>query len=412
MKISRYTIAGIIFLLLSILIFFSNSLDFFIRPITELFLMGSSKGKDILFFAIIGLFLIFSQIFEYNNNFKENSIVKNLISFRISKILKFNNRFYLKISIILFLITAILGLILEVVMRYYLGIGQLTIFVSMVPDPTTTSIIHSHIYKAILGNIITSTLTNVPEGIHTADSLAQYVPVLANIIMIILPIMFLTLLASLKNRLFPTRLILIFAATCGLIGIVDGGLFSTPAIVGIFGMMIIYFDEYPLNYYIGKVLKIQSLTDKTRNKIIFIQKHSMKSYLTFKRTVPYIFLILIIILRISIAILGTNTEYYEVAIFDPVDNLDLDNYSILSINESSNNSSEKKNNTSNLNSDVVNGNNKVIIKFSAEYNEMDLLNSLTKSLENKSSSFTMSWNFYSYFKEYNNNMTSATNINE
>ena len=35
-----------------------------VRPITHIFLMGSSKGKDILFFGLLGIFLILPQVIK------------------------------------------------------------------------------------------------------------------------------------------------------------------------------------------------------------------------------------------------------------------------------------------------------------------------------------------------------------
>jgi hypothetical protein len=385
MKLSKYSLIGIIFILLSISLFFSNFLDVFIRPFTQVFLMGSSKGKDILFFGVLGLFLILSQIFEYSkvkkSFIKKNSIINKIINFKIInkffKLFKLKSKTYLKFSIILFLIVGIFGLILEILMRYNLGINPFTIFVAMVPDPTTTSLLHSHIYKSAIGNTINSIITTVPTGVHTGDSLSQYTPKIANVIIIILPFLFITFLMSLKNRLTPSQLILIFAATCGLIGLTDGGLLSTPYIIGIYCMLIVYFEENQVNYYLGKIFKNRYIDDKLKDTIAIFKKKKLKLKSTIIRITPHIFLLLIILLRLSLSVIGTNPEYYEVSIINPTENIDLNNsYSVISI--------EKKIDRTN-------------IYISSGYNEMELLNSLAKSLENKCSSYSMTWNFFSYF---------------
>ncbi|MDR0900673.1 MAG: hypothetical protein LBM26_03345 [Methanobrevibacter sp.] len=409
MKINKYTLLGIIFIGIAILLFFSDTLASFIRPITGIFLMGSSKGKDILFFAILGIFLILSQS-----------------SFLNKKLFSLNNSYYLKLSIISSLIIAIFGLIIEIAMRYYLGIGQFTIFVTMIPDATTTSILHSHVYKSVVGNIlnvfipniyqtisifvpistITSIPISIPLGIHTGDSLSPYVPKIANIIIIAIPILFAMQVASLKDRLYPTKIILIFSSTCGLIGIIDGGFFSVPFIIGLFGMLYVYFDEYPINYYLGRtwqVLKNRSigfqiedvetnyLMKNTREKVAIIHKQAIISYVTFKRIIPYIAVILIILLRIWISLIGTNTEYYELEVINPISELDskFEKYNILSINETQGKDQ-----------------NKTLILISPEYNEMELLNNLTKTLNNSCTSYSLSWNVYSYINENNTNITS------
>ena len=380
MKPSKYSLIGTIFILIAILIFFSNFLDSFIRPFTQIFLMGSSKGKDILFFGILGLFLILSQIFEYKK-VKKNFITNKITNFKVINkflnIFKLKNKTYLKFSIILFLATGLFGLLIEIFVRHYLGVAPFTVFVAMIPDPTTTSLLHSHVYKSAIGNIVSSIPTIVPTGVHTGDSLSQYVPKIANIIIIILPLIFLTLFMSLKNRLSPSRLILTFAATCGLIGLIDGGLFTTPYIIGIYGMLFVYFEENQMNYHLGKIFKNKYIVDKSKETIAILKKNKSKTKAKIIRITPHVFLILIIILRLTLSIIGANTEYYEVDIINPSGNIDLENsYSIISI--------EKKID-------------RTTIYISSKYNEMELLNNLSKSLDNKVSSYSMTWNFFSYF---------------
>lgn len=411
MKIDRYTGLGILLIFLAVLIFFTDALNPFIRPFTQLFLMGSSKGKDIMFFAIFGVFLILSQIFEYSPNFKNNRIVKKIMSYRFSSIFKLNNNTYIKISLILFVATAIFGLILELTMRYQMGISPLTTFVAMGNNNiTSTSIIHSHIYKSVVGGMINSVLSSigigVPTGINTGDALSQYVPNIANIIIVILPILFLLQLASIKNRLGPSRLLLTFTSTCGLIGIFDGGLFSVPCAGGIYGMLIVYFDETGFDYYGAKLFRNKGIIKKIKGKMEIIKKYKLISYNTFKRFIPHLFLILMILLRLSISLLGSNVEYYEVEIMNPTATLEdiktnLSSYSILSIQKNSNNINTINNNENNANN--------IIIHISPEYNEEELLNSLIESLDGKSSGYFMSWNAYSYF---NPNTTNLTNNSE
>jgi len=342
--------------------------------------MGSSKGKDILFFGILGLFLILSQIFEYKK-VKKNFITNKITNFKVINkflnIFKLKNKTYLKFSIILFLATGLFGLLIEIFVRHYLGVAPFTVFVAMIPDPTTTSLLHSHVYKSAIGNIVSSIPTIVPTGVHTGDSLSQYVPKIANIIIIILPLIFLTLFMSLKNRLSPSRLILTFAATCGLIGLIDGGLFTTPYIIGIYGMLFVYFEENQMNYHLGKIFKNKYIVDKSKETIAILKKNKSKTKAKIIRITPHVFLILIIILRLTLSIIGANTEYYEVDIINPSGNIDLENsYSIISI--------EKKID-------------RTTIYISSKYNEMELLNNLSKSLDNKVSSYSMTWNFFSYF---------------
>ena len=101
MKVNKTILIGIAFLILGGIIFLSDMLNPIIRPITYLFLMGSSKGKDIIFFGFLGLFLILSQI-----------IKKDI-----------DTRKYLKLSMIIGSILLILGILLEIIFRLQMGIG-------------------------------------------------------------------------------------------------------------------------------------------------------------------------------------------------------------------------------------------------------------------------------------------------
>lgn len=189
MNYNKYIIAGIILILFSVILFLTNTLNIIVRPITHIFLMGSSQGKDILFFGLIGIFLILSQLY------KSRFIIKHLKFINIET----QNK-YLKIAIILAILILILGIILEIVMRYYLNIKMNTIFVSMNPTMASTSILHSHIYKSVFGTIITSLIgIFIPMGINTGSSLYQYIPNITNYIILLIPICYNTNYSYSKN---------------------------------------------------------------------------------------------------------------------------------------------------------------------------------------------------------------------
>ena len=67
MKRNNIILAGFIFILFAGVLFITDIFNPIIRPITRVFLMGSSKGKDILFFGLFGVFLILSQTFTLKN---------------------------------------------------------------------------------------------------------------------------------------------------------------------------------------------------------------------------------------------------------------------------------------------------------------------------------------------------------
>jgi hypothetical protein len=204
---------------------------------------------------------------------------------------------------------------------------------------------------------------------------------MANIIILILPITLITMLISLKNRTIISKLILIFAFTCGLIGIIDGGFFATPYIIGLIGIILIYFDEKYVNHYLFRVLKLDFTNSEDNRQFFKCEKLKNHVKIHFKRSMPWIILVFVLVLRISVSILGTNPEYYEVTLLNPTYNAEylkteLDSYSIISIEES---------------------NDKILIKIIPNYNELSLLNKITHNLDGKCDILTMTWNFYSYF---------------
>jgi len=130
MKVNKTILVGILLIILGGIIFLTDTLNPIIRPVTYLFLMGSSKGKDILFFGLFGLFLILSQVID-----KEID----------------TNR-YLKISIITGSLLLIFGILLEIIFRLQMDIKLNTVFCSMTNTMSSTSILHTHLLKSILGH--------------------------------------------------------------------------------------------------------------------------------------------------------------------------------------------------------------------------------------------------------------------
>ena len=55
------------------------------------------------------------------------------------------------------------------------------------------------------------------------------------------------MIISLQKRELFSRVILAFAISVGIIGIMDGGFFATPTIAGLYGLLIILLDEYVLD---------------------------------------------------------------------------------------------------------------------------------------------------------------------
>ncbi|WP_297980105.1 hypothetical protein [uncultured Methanobrevibacter sp.] len=372
LKINKYIPVGIILIILGVSLYLFSGIDQFIRPFTQPILMGSSKGKDILFFVLFGITLILSTLCD------NEKIYNRIKSLPIPK----DRKFYLKLSLFIFLFTAICGLIAELYLRYSLGIEYNTIFVVLNPSYTTTSFLHSHLYKSIFGIILGEFLSHIPAGIHTGSSLSPYTPSIISALFILIPITYISMLMSLQRQNPISRVILSFTITLGIIGLIDGGLFSTPAIGGIYGILIILYNDAIIdeirNYFSIDKKDRKSLKTILKNEKEILQslverKENIKKYA--KIAFPHIALILIIVLRFSIAFYGAGADYYELTI-ENGENIDLSEYDVLEIEHASEN--------------------RTIAYISNEYNEMELLNDLVLSLDGKCDWYSLSWNIYSY----------------
>ena len=367
MKLNKIIFVGVIFIILAGVIFLSDILNPIIRPITHLFLMGSSKGKDIMFFGLFGLFLILSQ---------SSNLLKKDID--VTK--------YLKISILIGSLLLVLGIVLEIIFRVQMGIALNTVFCSMNGGMSSTSILHTHLLKAVVGAVLVQLMGPIIQtNINTGVGLYPYVPQIANIAILIIPILFITLVLAIQKRSWLNTLLLSFFSACLIIGSFDGGLFSTPAITGICGLYLIYRNGLYIEKGFGLILNSDYLLDET-DKIDppYRNKGLSQARFLFNRFVPYMIVILIIILRFTVAIAGAECDYYTVDIANATDDIDLGNISIEAI--------DCKNNT-----DL----NKITYHINSSYNEMKLINDLKIPLNNSCEYYTVSWNTFSYLSKKN-----------
>lgn len=356
---------GVILIIISLLLAFTDIISIPIRFLTQPLLMGSSKGKDIIFFLIVGLFLLFSEL-------EDNKIISKITW---PKFLKKSKSTYLNYILILLLIIGIFGIISEITLRYDLNIGIFTIFNAMKPSMTSTSILHSHIYKSVLGTIINSFLTTIPSGIHTGSSLEPYIPFYSKIFFLLIPIIGLIMLKSVQKQSFYTGIILSIGLSMGLIGVIDGGFFSTPFIGAIYTILILKYNSDHIEYWTGKWFNKKSWVENVNSENVIKKITDYKIIL--KNAIPHIILLLFILLRFTVAFMGSNPEYYDVTIVNPNDDVNLnDSYKIIN---------------------VVKTDNNLKYEIDSYYNEMELENSLAKNLTNKCDYYTLSWNTYSYF---------------
>ncbi len=358
MKLNKTIIIGLIFIIFAGLIFITDIFNPIIRPITYLFLMGSSKGKDIMFFGLLGLFLIIPQLIKKDINSEK----------------------YLKISIVVGGVLLICGILLEIMFRLQMGIKLNTVFCSMTNGMSSTSILHTHLLKSILGAVITQIIGPfVQTDINTGIGLYSYVPTFGFLLILLIPVIFVTLILAIRNRPWFTSLLLAFFSSCLIIGAIDGGLFGTPALVGIIGLYLIYRDGYYLNNILYVILGDETSLEKNEEIQPVYRNRGFKQWrFILNRFLVFFVIIAIIILRLSVGIAGAETDYYTVDVVNPADNIDLGNISTKVI-------------------DNTTSANKITYHIDHNYNEMELINDLKNPLRDSCEYYTVSWNIYSYF---------------
>lgn len=323
-------------ILLAIIIYATNSLEEVVLSITYPLLEGSSEGKSLILLTVMGSMLLLYTLFT------QNGIIANKI-LGISPKFSFESQKYLKITIILIFITYLIGLSLEIVLRAKLGVSIFTIFVSFSDGPSTTSLTHSHVLKSFLGALIQVLGIQIPSDINTGVSLAPYFSPVLSAIFILFPMVYLTGLVSLSKRSDLIKILISFGLTISIIGMLDGGLFSTPALIGLFVLLSVYFVNRP--FTLKKISK------------------------------PMLIVILLILLRLSIGVIGTNTDFHEITIINPSEDIKLSGYNVFSVEKYGN---------------------KMIVKVPGNTHDKVLLIRLIEDLNGKCSGFFLSWNIYSW----------------
>ncbi|MGN0177463.1 MAG: hypothetical protein ACI389_06495 [Methanobrevibacter sp.] len=351
MKLNKTIIVGFLFILLGGFIFVSDILNPIIRPITYIILMGSSKGKDIMLFCLLGLFLILSQVIP-----KKVDVTK-----------------YLKISIVLGCILLILGNLLEIIFRLQMGIKLNSVFCSMSNTMTSTSILHTHLLKSILGEVLTKIIGPfIQSDINTAVGLYSYIPSISFLIILIIPILFITLVLANQKRPWVTNFLVALFSSSLLIGLFDGGLWATPSLVGILGLWLIYRNGYYLNLHVGTIMKNKKLLkDNEAIQPPYRNIGLSEARYIFNRILPILVILIVVALRFSVAFAGAEPDYYTVEIEGISDNVDFGDIPIKKINNET-------------------------YHVDSSYNEMELLNDLKIPLNNSCEYYTVSWNIYSY----------------
>lgn len=321
-------------ILFAVLLTATHFMDSAILTLTYHIMEGSSKGKSIILFALMGSLLLFYPLFQSNGLFGK----------RISSIphLKIDSQKYLKFTIITIFFTYIVGLLIEVWIRLKLGVSLFTIFVPYNSGEfSTTALTHSHVFKSVLGFVVHSLGIHISSNINAGGPLAQYTLPFSLIILITFPLIYTAGITALSEKRDLYKVVLAFLLTLSFITMLDGGMLDYPAWIALTGLMLIYFS-------------------------------STKTFSPRELYKPAIIMALIIVLRVSISVFGSSTDVHEVTIINPADNIDLNGYNVLSVQKEGN---------------------KTVVELPGNLSDKPLLLKLIPDLNGKCSAFTLSWNY-------------------
>ena len=323
-------------ILIGLIVYATSPLDQLVMMITWPLLSGSSEGKAVLFMMVIGSFLILNSLINTNRFLAP---VKEKTS-EYSP----DGKKFLKWTILIILLTCLVGLLIEFSIRLKYGVSPLTIFVSTNPTSTTTSPIHTHVFKSVFGHFADTMGGLIPEHVHTGGSLYPEVVPGGYFIFITLPLAYITGLLSLNGRRDVYRVILAFALTLALIGMVDGGLYSQPLLIGLGLLFILYFVKTPFQF---------------RQLIL-----------------PLVLIILVALSGLGLELAGNNSSYHEIKVMNQFEPVDLSGYNVLSTEEQGN---------------------MTVIRIDTSQSDKTTLESLFKTYEGRADGFFITWNFFSYF---------------
>jgi len=327
-SIDKYFICGIVLILLGFLILFTNYIDSFVTQLLWPLLEGSSEGKTVLFLWMLGSTIIITSYIR-NNNVIHKKLYKNQ-----------NQYSYLKYAIILLIISAFIGLFIEAYIRYSFGVSFFTILTSMNPTTSTTSPMHSHAFKSVLGIIANYV---VPSHVNTGSSILQYVMPYALVIVIIWPIIYLLGILEISNMRDLHRFVAIVALCVTLIGLIDGGLFSQPFLIGFGFLLLVYFSN---------------------------EKIGIKYFIN-----PVVIMGFILLIGILIEVGGSDTTCHTLTVVNQTEPVDMTEFNVTNI--------KVKDNTT-------------IYTLNSTTPDKILIKQVFAKFKDKSDLTFMSWNFYSY----------------
>lgn len=340
--VNNRIILGFLFIVLAAVIFFTNVIDVFVTSLLWPLLEGSSEGKTVIFLSMIGAIIIIDALMDKKN-----------IASRFYKDDNYYSR-YLIVTIVLLILCALFGLFIELYIRYSLNVNPFTILTSMNPYPSTSSPMHSHAYKSVLG-IISYYL--VPSHMNTGLSILKFVQPYAYVVIPIWITCLITGLLGIHKTTGLTKAIAILSLILALIGLLDGGMFSQPFLIGIGFLLLCYYTK-------GEKLKVH---------------HFVK---------PVVIMGYILLIAMICEVGGSNTADHTLTVINQTEPVDMSQYNV---------------------TNVVYDNDKITYTISADTPDNKLITDVFDSFKGKCDATFMSWNFYTYFDNPNTKIMKERN---
>lgn len=333
MRVNKLCLTGILLVILGFVFLKTNFMSRTVTTVLWPVLEGSSEGKTVILLVTMGSLLILSS-------FSTSNIWINRKFFSEEWA---NGRRYLLISILTIFFTCIVGLLTEVWIRIKFGVSLFTIFISMDPVPSTTSLMHSHVFKSVIGYAVSLFGKTAPHSINTGVSLIPYTSPFAFLVVFTLPLVYITGLLAMNGMRDLYKVVTSFAITVAIIGTIDGGMFSQPLLIGLGLLLCVYFAE--------------------------------NSFSPRKFIKPAAIIGIIVLAWTAIEIGGTNTAYHQLTIMDQSGTVNMTNYNI---------------------TDVQEHGNETIYLMNPHESDKSTIENLFKDFNGKATAMFMTWNFYSY----------------
>lgn len=328
-------LVAFLLILLAIIILVTDSIDIIITNILWPLLEGSSEGKTVIFLGMLGVFILLDVALDKIHFFNDRFYSKDDTRFK-----------YLLATILILLACAFFGFILELYIRQSMGVSPFTILTSMHPYPSTSSPMHSHAYKSVLGII---SYYMAPSHVNTGISILKYVAPYAYVVIPVWIVSYITGLLAFHRMTGLNKAVCIIALTLALIGLLDGGLYSQPFLIGIGFLWLMYYTN-------DEKLKL---------------KHFIK---------PVVIMGYILLVAMICEVGGSDTTYHTLTVINQTEPVDMSEYNVI---------------------ECIQDGEKTTYVMNTTIPDKELITSVFDKFKDKSDATFMSWNFYSYFDNPN-----------